>query len=172
MLTISRFFLNLTQTLKTFMEQFKVCLKENVAIREAEEKAQRAREAKEAREREKQEAKEALEKKTNPVGGSGGGDADQKGVVDELLSQLNSGDVFKQRERKKRPPKPGGDYNRARGGGASEINVADASVALAAKNVASRSSASLNVVTEKAASRSGLPKTGYRGERFEGRERM
>merc|ERR1719187_1863302 len=98
-------------TLKTFMEQFKVCLKENAAIREAEEKAQRAREAKEAREREKQEAKDALEKKTNPVGGSGGGDADQKGVVDELLSQLNSGAVFKQRERKKRNPKPGGNGN-------------------------------------------------------------
>ena len=36
------------------MDQFKVCLKENAAIREAEEKLQRAREAKEAKEREKQ----------------------------------------------------------------------------------------------------------------------
>jgi len=97
-------------TLKTFLEQFKLCLKENAAIREAEEKAQRAREAKEAREREKLEAKEALEKKTNAGVGGGGGDGDQKGVVDELLSQLNSGDVFKKRERRKKNPKPGGTH--------------------------------------------------------------
>jgi len=109
-------------TLKTFMEQFKVCLKENAALREAEEKAQRAKEAKEAKEREKEAAKMALESKTSNVagvGGVGGGSGDggngEKGVVDELLSQLNSGAVFKQRERKRPKQKPGGNAAGNRG---------------------------------------------------------
>ena len=178
-----------------------MCLKENAAIREAEEKAQRAREAKEAREREKQEAKDALEKKTNPVGGSGGGDADQKGVVDELLSQLNSGAVFKQRERKKRNPKPGGDdrskrstrlvrsappglgcqsrdsvWGRVRCSVTRQADLAEkpdlATIAIAVKKGGSGIPAVQSVAGGEGPCRIAVPKTKYRGERLQSRERI
>ncbi|XP_067842539.1 protein diaphanous homolog 3-like [Heptranchias perlo] len=85
--------------ISNFRSMFMKAIKENMKMREAEEKLRRVKLAKEKAEKEKQERqqkkKHLLEK--NPEG-------DETGVMDSLLEALQSGAAF--RDRRKRTPRP------------------------------------------------------------------
>ncbi|XP_023218674.1 protein diaphanous homolog 1-like isoform X2 [Centruroides sculpturatus] len=84
--------------IKTFKDTFQEAYKDNVKMREAEEKIRRAKEAKEKAEKEKQ---ERLAKKKQLVDISSG--EDQEGVMDSLLEALKTGSAFSHKPRKKAP---------------------------------------------------------------------
>ncbi|KFM59584.1 Protein diaphanous, partial [Stegodyphus mimosarum] len=84
--------------IKTFKDNFQEAYKDNLRIRETEEKMRRAREAKEKAEKEKQ---ERMAKKKQLVDISSG--ADQEGVMDSLLEALTTGSAFSHKPRRKNP---------------------------------------------------------------------
>ncbi|KAL7406367.1 hypothetical protein ABVT39_018740 [Epinephelus coioides] len=85
--------------LSNFRTMFTQALKENLRLRESEEKQRRARAAKEKAEREKQERQQ---KKRRLLEVSA--ENDETGVMDSLLEALQSGAAF--RDRRKRAPRP------------------------------------------------------------------
>ncbi|XP_035216961.1 protein diaphanous-like isoform X2 [Stegodyphus dumicola] len=84
--------------IKTFKDNFQEAYKDNLRIRETEEKMRRAREAKEKAEKEKQ---ERMAKKKQLVDISSG--TDQEGVMDSLLEALTTGSAFSHKPRRKNP---------------------------------------------------------------------
>ncbi|XP_042341662.1 LOW QUALITY PROTEIN: protein diaphanous homolog 3-like [Plectropomus leopardus] len=85
--------------LSNFRSMFTLALKENLRLRESEEKQRRARAAKEKAEREKQ---ERAQKKRRLL--EVNAENDETGVMDSLLEALQSGAAF--RDRRKRAPRP------------------------------------------------------------------
>ena len=84
-----------------FLRFLQQCHKDNIKLRETEEKIRRAREAKEKAEREKlerQAKKKALIDMNN--------DDDQEGVMDSLLEALKTGSAFSRDQRRKRDRPP------------------------------------------------------------------
>lgn len=84
--------------IKTFKDSFQEAYRDNVKIREAEEKQRRAKEAKEKAEKEK---RERLAKKKELVDISSG--EDKEGVMDSLLEALKTGSAFSHKPRRKAP---------------------------------------------------------------------
>ncbi|KAL5011351.1 hypothetical protein ScPMuIL_009902 [Solemya velum] len=97
---------------KNFKEGFQVTLKENIKMRETQEKIRRAKEAKERAEREKQ-AKMARKKALVDMTI----DDDQEGVMDNLLEALKTGSAFnmgrEKRKENRRTPRASGAERRA-----------------------------------------------------------
>lgn len=95
--------------LKSFKEHFMEAVKENIKMREMQEKIRRAKEAKERAQKEK-EAKIARKKALVDVTI----DDDQEGVIDNLLDALKTGSAFnKGRDGKRRTPRAAGAERRA-----------------------------------------------------------
>lgn len=91
----------LAAELLTLLRFHQQCHKDNIKLRETEEKIRRAREAKEKAEREKlerQAKKKALIDMNN--------DDDQEGVMDSLLEALKTGSAFSRDQRRKRDRPP------------------------------------------------------------------
>uniref|UniRef100_A0AAR2KFW8 Diaphanous-related formin 3 n=1 Tax=Pygocentrus nattereri TaxID=42514 RepID=A0AAR2KFW8_PYGNA len=91
--------------ISNFRAMFVQAVKENGRRREAEEKQRRARAAKEKAEREKQE-RQQRKKRLLEVNA----EKDETGVMDSLLEALQSGAAF--RDRRKRAPRPRGEFHR------------------------------------------------------------
>ncbi|XP_049903621.1 protein diaphanous homolog 3-like isoform X1 [Epinephelus moara] len=85
--------------LSNFRTMFTQALKENLRLRESEEKQRRARAAKEKAEREKQERQQKKRRLLEV-----NAENDETGVMDSLLEALQSGAAF--RDRRKRAPRP------------------------------------------------------------------
>ncbi|XP_059208190.1 protein diaphanous homolog 3-like [Centropristis striata] len=85
--------------LSNFRAMFTQALKENLRLRETEEKQRRARAAKEKAEREKQERQQKKRRLLEV-----NAENDETGVMDSLLEALQSGAAF--RDRRKRAPRP------------------------------------------------------------------
>ncbi|XP_076362550.1 diaphanous related formin 1 isoform X1 [Tachypleus tridentatus] len=93
--------------IKAFKESFQEAHKENVKIREVEEKIRRAKEAKEKADKEKQERQEMKRQLIDISSGE-----DQEGVMDNLLEALKTGSAFSHKPRK-RVPRAAGAERRA-----------------------------------------------------------
>jgi diaphanous 2 len=90
--------------IKTFKDQFQQAYKDNIKIRETEEKIRRAKEAKLKAEQEKA---ERLARKKALVDMNAG---DDTGVMDNLLEALKTGQAFHRPDQKRKRPRPtGGD---------------------------------------------------------------
>lgn len=103
--TLEEFFTDI----KGFKDAFRQAYKDNLLVRETEEKSRRAREAREKAEQERAEraARKKLVDMTN--------DQTQEGVMDSLLEALQTGSAFTrdQRRKRQRPPRVDGAERRA-----------------------------------------------------------
>ncbi|XP_054706244.1 protein diaphanous-like [Uloborus diversus] len=118
--------------IKTFKDMFLEAYKDNLHVREVEEKLRRAKEAKEKAEKEKQ---ERLAKKKQLIDINSG--EDQEGVMDSLLEALKTGSAFSQKPRRKAAARGAADrraqLNRSRSrsnilshsGGRENVNIYD-----------------------------------------------
>ncbi|XP_059482585.1 protein diaphanous isoform X2 [Neocloeon triangulifer] len=92
--------------IKSFKDSFLAAHKENVKVRETEEKAERARQARDKQERERA---ERMAHKRALVDMNGA----EEGVMDSLLEALQTGSAFTREQRRKRAPRAAGAERRA-----------------------------------------------------------
>ena len=84
--------------LKTFKDQYKQAVAENIARRQLEEKNRRAKEAKEKAEKER---KERASNKIDPFNTTS---ENEQGLMEHLLSSINSGQAFALKRRTRKNP--------------------------------------------------------------------
>lgn len=102
--TLEEFFTDL----KTFKDAFVQAVNDNNKLKEEEEKLKRAQEA---REKHQQEMQERKGKRTQALNHNVDIDGqEQTGVMDTLIAALETGSAFNNRERRKRAPRPAGEF--------------------------------------------------------------